>query len=154
MAVHEREPSYEWGFCELAIVPSHKSHNASNKYPTMHHFVTEMCTFLLQNGALSVGHWNGALWDLCNRSIYHPPTLHEINTASIIYLVYIESANGLVLPGTCPSPASVLTYLPFNAEPTNLKCYFCGNVLHVKFWNMFLNIEFWNDRTVSSGQVI
>ena len=61
---------------------SHKSHNASDKYPTMHHFVTEMwtrahfcykmvhcgiwdgcivgfvwqvlCTFLLQNGALWV----------------------------------------------------------------------------------------------------
>ena len=27
------------------IDPSHKSHNASDKYPTMHHFVTEMCTF-------------------------------------------------------------------------------------------------------------
>ena len=26
------------------IDPSHKSHNASNKYPTMHHFLTEMCT--------------------------------------------------------------------------------------------------------------
>ena len=25
---------------------------ALDKYPTMHHFVTEMCTFLLQNGAL------------------------------------------------------------------------------------------------------
>ena len=34
----------------------HKSHNASSKYPTMHHFVKEMCTFLLQNGAL---------WDIC-----------------------------------------------------------------------------------------
>ena len=29
-----------------------KSHNAPVSYPTMHHFVTEMCTFLLQNGAL------------------------------------------------------------------------------------------------------
>ena len=26
--------------------------NAGDKYPTMHHFVTGMCTFLLQNGAL------------------------------------------------------------------------------------------------------
>ena len=32
--------------------PSHKSHNALDKYPTMQHFVTEMCTFLLQNVAL------------------------------------------------------------------------------------------------------
>ena len=36
----------------IAIDPSHKSHNASHKYPIMHHFVTEMCTFLLQNVAL------------------------------------------------------------------------------------------------------
>ena len=27
-----------------AIDPSHKSHNASDRYPTMYHFVTEMCT--------------------------------------------------------------------------------------------------------------
>ena len=26
------------------IDPSHKSHNASHKYPTIHYFVTEMCT--------------------------------------------------------------------------------------------------------------
>ena len=31
--------------------PCHKSHNALDKYPTLHHFVAEMCTFLLQNGA-------------------------------------------------------------------------------------------------------
>ena len=35
-----------------SIDPSYKSHNASDKYPTMYHFVTEMCTCLLQNGAL------------------------------------------------------------------------------------------------------
>ena len=35
----------------VAIDPSHKSQGTLNKYPTMHHFVTEMCTFLLQNGA-------------------------------------------------------------------------------------------------------
>ena len=34
----------------------HKSHNAPVPYPTVHHFVTEMCTFLLQNGTL---------WDIC-----------------------------------------------------------------------------------------
>ena len=27
-----------------AIDPSHKSHNASDKYPMMYHYVTEMCT--------------------------------------------------------------------------------------------------------------
>ena len=51
--------------------PSHKSHNASDKYPTMHHFVTEMCTHVhisVTKGCI-VGHGTGALWDLCNRSI-------------------------------------------------------------------------------------
>ena len=33
-----------------------KSHNAPDPYPTMHYFLTEMCIFLLQNGAL---------WDIC-----------------------------------------------------------------------------------------
>ena len=28
------------------INPSHKSHNALGKYPTMHHFVTEMCIYV------------------------------------------------------------------------------------------------------------
>ena len=35
----------------LTIDSSHKPHNALDRYPTMYHFVTEMCTFLLQNGA-------------------------------------------------------------------------------------------------------
>ena len=30
----------------------HKYHNEPVPYRTMHHFVTEMCVFLLQNGAL------------------------------------------------------------------------------------------------------
>ena len=55
-------------YCWL-IDQSHKSHNAPVPYPTMHHFVTEMCTFLLQNGAL---------WDIypmhygiCEMSLLH-----------------------------------------------------------------------------------
>ena len=39
-----------------SIDPFHKSHNAPVPYPTIHHFVAEMCTFLLQKGAL---------WDIC-----------------------------------------------------------------------------------------
>ena len=42
--------------CGGNIDPLHKSHNAPGPYPTVHHFATEMCTFLLQNGAL---------WDIC-----------------------------------------------------------------------------------------
>ena len=34
------------------IDQSHKSHNAPVPYPTIHHFVIEMCTFQLQTGAL------------------------------------------------------------------------------------------------------
>ena len=36
--------------------PLHQSSNAQDPYATMHHFVTEMCKLLLQNGAL---------WDIC-----------------------------------------------------------------------------------------
>ena len=42
-----------------SLAPIHllyKSHNASLPYPTMHHFVTEMCTCVLLQ--------NGALWDI------------------------------------------------------------------------------------------
>ena len=34
------------------IDPTYKSHNASDNNPTMHHLVTDMCAFLLPNGAL------------------------------------------------------------------------------------------------------
>ena len=51
---------------------SHKSHNALVLYPTMHHFVTEMCTFLLQNGAL---------WDIC---LMHCG-IREISLSSVLY---------------------------------------------------------------------
>ena len=44
---------WDWPLGKIIDV-LHKSHNAPVPYPTMHHLVTEMCTFLLQN----------ALWDL------------------------------------------------------------------------------------------
>ena len=53
------------------IVPSHKSHNASDNCHTMHHFVTWMCTHV----HISVAKWCivvyeiSALWGMCNRSI-------------------------------------------------------------------------------------
>ena len=53
------------------IDPSHKSHNVSPKYPTIHRFVTEMCTQVhisVSNWCI-VGYGTGALWDLCNKSI-------------------------------------------------------------------------------------
>ena len=35
----------------MHVAQFHKCHNASVPYPTMHHFGTEMCTFLFQCGA-------------------------------------------------------------------------------------------------------
>ena len=32
--------------------PSHKPHNVSGKYLTMHHFVTEMCTYVKENNQI------------------------------------------------------------------------------------------------------
>ena len=53
------------------IDPFHKSHNASYIYPTMHHFVTEMCTHVHISVTkwCIVGYRTGALWDLRDGSI-------------------------------------------------------------------------------------
>ena len=56
---------------KVLIDPYHKCHNAPDPYPTMHHFVTEMCTYV----HISVTKWcivgclSDALWDLWNGSI-------------------------------------------------------------------------------------
>ena len=55
------------------IGQSHKSHNAFDKYPTLHHFVTEMCKHV----HISIKKWcfvrygTGAWWDLWMRPIPH-----------------------------------------------------------------------------------
>ena len=54
----------------LSPDPSHISHNALHEYPTMQHFVTEMCTHVhisVTNWCI-VAYYTGALRDLCNRS--------------------------------------------------------------------------------------
>ena len=55
----------------VGIGPSHISYNALDKYPMMHHFVTEMCTHVHISVTewCIVGHVTGALCDLWNRSI-------------------------------------------------------------------------------------
>ena len=57
--------------------PSHKSNHASDKYPTLHHFVTEMCTsvHISVTKWCIVGYGTGVLWDLCNRTIDIPPLM-------------------------------------------------------------------------------
>ena len=80
-------------FFSCKIVTKDQSHNALNTYPTMHHFVTEMCTFLIhliQNGALwDIG--TDALWDLCYRSLWvHvliPQLLHHGRNFKVIAFV-------------------------------------------------------------------
>ena len=60
--------------------PSHKSYNALDKYPTMHHFVTEICThvYIFVIKWCIVRYGTGELWDTCNSSILY------------IYLTYCE----------------------------------------------------------------
>ena len=63
------------------IDPSHKSHNASDKYPTMHHFVTEMCThahFCYKMLHCGIRHSTGAFWDLwdCSIVLAHPVIIY------------------------------------------------------------------------------
>ena len=59
--------------CTFSIDPDHKSHNVSDRYPTMHHLVTEMCTYVHISVTkwCIVGYGTGALWNLCDRSIRH-----------------------------------------------------------------------------------
>ena len=63
------------GFVYL-IDPSHKSHSASDKYPTMHHFVKQMCTHLHISVTkwCIVGYGTDALWDIWDWSIAKPHT--------------------------------------------------------------------------------
>ena len=60
--------------------PSHKSHNASDKYSAMHHFVTESrCV----TKWCIVRYGTGAFWDLSNRSIgLQRHYVEKINTRS------------------------------------------------------------------------
>ena len=53
------------------IDPTYKSHNAYVPYPTMPHFVTEMCTFVQISVTkwYIVGYLSDALWDLWDGSI-------------------------------------------------------------------------------------
>ena len=50
----------------------HKSHNVPVPYPTMHHFVTEMCTqvHIFVTKRCIVGYLSNALWDLWDSSTF------------------------------------------------------------------------------------
>ena len=57
----------------------HKSHNALDKYPTMHHFVTDMCTYVHISVTkwCIVGYLSNALWDLWDWSNMHIWACHN-----------------------------------------------------------------------------
>ena len=74
-----------------SIDPSHEPHNAFDKYPTMHHLVTEMCTFLLQNGAL----WGVELvhYGICATSLlFKIITLHHADGERCIVFTTVATA--------------------------------------------------------------
>ena len=58
----------------------HKSQNASEKYPTMHHFVAEMCTHvhISVTKYCIVGYGTDAFWDLWDGSNRSGSTLNEV----------------------------------------------------------------------------
>ena len=57
-----------------SIDPSHKSHNASDKYPTMHHFVTEMCTHVHISVTKMVQCW------ICATGLLQPTGLSHVTS--------------------------------------------------------------------------
>ena len=103
---------WEW----IAIDLLHKSHNAPVSHPTMHHFVTEMCTFLLQNDAL----WYiclmlHALWDLWDWSI----ALSLKGVGELIFEGPVKIMT-LVVPQSHEFYCIIIKYILFHtSEPVN-----------------------------------
>ena len=68
------------------IDPSLKSHNAPVPYPTIHHFVTEMCTrvHISVTKRCIVGYFSDALWDLWDGSSIKVITLTSLSSPTIL----------------------------------------------------------------------
>ena len=75
------------------IDPSHKSHNTSYKYRTMHHFITEMCirVHIYDTKWCIVGYGAGTWWDLSNRSIPMIPTLKNIHAYFMTHVLLLKT---------------------------------------------------------------
>ena len=87
------------GFANLTqIDTSQNSHNASDKYPTMHHFVTEMCTFLLQNDAL----WDVGLMHcgICVTSLMNEECCSHLHCITKPYLIIVALKQQAQFPVT------------------------------------------------------
>ena len=71
------------------IDPFHKSQNASVPYPTMQHFLTEMCTCV----HISVTKWciegylHDALWDLWDGSVHPHLTIAKHNNVQMVCIL-------------------------------------------------------------------
>ena len=82
-------------FDTYQIDKSNKSHNASDKYPTMHHFVTEMCT--CAHFCYKIVH--RGIWDCCivgfPQQVYSPILLWVSFTCTgvIIWIVQCHWTN-------------------------------------------------------------
>ena len=66
------------------------SHNTSVIYPTMHHFVTEMCTFLLQSGALWDMGWMH--WEICDMEHFASLTInYGISNTNVLDITWFTT---------------------------------------------------------------
>ena len=114
---------WEW----IAIDLLHKSHNAPVSHPTMHHFVTEMCTFLLQNDAL----WYiclmlHALWDLWDWSI----ALSLKGEGELIFEGPVKIMT-FVVPQSHEFHCIIIKYILFHTSDTN------------RYYLMHIKIRYW-----------
>ena len=73
----------------FVVDQSHKSHNAPVPYPTMHHFLTEMCTcvHISVTKWCIVGYLSDALWDLWDGSIIINFGEHNVNFVTMTILI-------------------------------------------------------------------
>ena len=79
------------------VEPSHKSHNAFNKYPTMHHFVTEICTYV-HISATKIPLWDIRLVHCGIRATaklqYIPRNMHTV----FVLLCFVVVIHWLIFP--------------------------------------------------------
>ena len=113
-----------WFYSAQVIDPSHKSQNASVPYPTMQHFVTEMCTcvHISVTKWCIVGYLSDALWDLWNGSITILPTLWCICN-NLLQHIYI-------LRERCPGLVRKNNHFALNMMPLCFPIYCITGIFH------------------------
>ena len=95
---------------------SRKSHNAPVPYHTMQSFVTEMCTFLLQNGVLWDTLYLCNYCGICEMGLFRQYTQNSFGRTSSLYFIYTitdglvqdcgnSSASAMELPQFCIKPS-------------------------------------------------